>query len=226
MNLNFDDLDLLVEKVVKELREELASAGTLERQLQSQTAGNIKDRGIKISPKQKNKESDGEVEEAEEEEIKVKVDKAGIDIEEEEYNKADVKWQRELPDVLKPQSIAKSLNVLRSGKSLKDKEVFARFQQYWDGLSAAEKVALKGFMDGLVQVIVGDVSGSEAQDPSEAPYNVEMSADPKQETPEEPAITRRAVPTRDDRPAGEDVPIVVGESANKDAVLRIMRKLR
>tara|TARA_Y100000310_G_scaffold343728_1_gene452737 strand:- start:169 stop:858 length:690 start_codon:yes stop_codon:yes gene_type:complete len=228
MSINFDDIDNLIEKAINQIIRENFSLDSArhEKSAQDQLAAAIADRGIKAPPEkkqtsdEKDKEEDEEIEEVEEEEIKIK---SGGEVKVTDYNKATVKKERELPETLKAKSIAKTLNVLRSGKSLKDKEVFARFQIYFDALSGAEKIALKGFLDGISQVIVGDETGMKAQDPSEPPYNVRMEAEPDQEREEvvKTSIKQKVLaPSKD-----EDTPIVVGESADKSAIFNFLRNL-
>ena len=228
MSINFDDIDSLIEKAINQIIRENFSLDSArhEKSVQDQLATAIADRGIKAPPAkkqtsdEKDKEDDEEIEEVEEEEIEVK---PSGEVKVTDYNKATVKKERELPETLKAKSIAKTLNVLRSGKSLKDKEVFARFQIYFDALSGAEKIALKGFLDGISQVIVGDKAGMEAQDPSEPPYNVSMEAQPDQGDEEvvKTSIKQKVLsPSKD-----EDTPIVVGEAADKSVIFNFLRNL-
>lgn len=117
-----------------------------------------------------------------------------------------VKLQK-LPSAMEPEDIARVLNIIRAGKSLKDGEVRERFDIWWDLLSGSEKIALKAFLDGIAQIITGDVTADQASKPSMKPYNVEMSSAPKQSVRKsEKSDSSEEV---DDDP--DQSPIVVGE---------------
>lgn len=139
-------------------------------------------------------------------------------------DKPDIVVPDKLPDVLEPESIIKSINVIRSGNSLKDKDVLSRFSAYFDQLNSSEKIALKSFMDGLAQVIAGDTPGDKAKDPSSPPYNVDMTNKSDQRTDAE-TIKKNSgsLPKKSQAP---DAPIVVGESANKLWVKNVFKKNR
>jgi hypothetical protein len=67
------------------------------------------------------------------------------------------------------------LNVIRSGKSLKDAEVKADLQAYFDRLDDVEKEALYTFLDSIGKVMIDVISGTQALDPSDAEVDIEMS---------------------------------------------------
>ena len=75
---------------------------------------------------------------------------------------------------VEPKDIIERLNSIRSGKSFKDEKVAGAMEEYIGSLSKAEKVALLAFLKGIAQIVTGDVMGSEAEDPAEAPSDVKM----------------------------------------------------
>jgi hypothetical protein len=58
------------------------------------------------------------------------------------------------------------LNIIRSGKSLKDADVKGDLQEYIDRLEPVEKEALYIFLDSIGKIMLDEVSGSEAEEPS------------------------------------------------------------
>ena len=171
-----------------------------EQTKQEKASEEIKDLNLRANKKAKSTDE----EEVEEEEVEVKTKVEPKD------EKPEVVVPDKLPDVLEPESIIKSINVIRSGNSLKDPGVQARFGTYFDKLAPPEKIALKGFLDGLAQVIAGDVPGEDATSPEKPPYNVSMEDNAVQKTRKD--IIKPSIPGSSNEP---DAPIVVGESANK-----------
>ena len=106
------------------------------------------------------------------------------------------------------EDITKILNIIRAGKSLKDPEVQERFTIWFDLLSPPEKIALKGFLDGIAQIIAGDVEAEEASKPSSKPYNVDMGSTPKPSR-RRPDTKKDGIPQQPEN--NSDAPIVVGE---------------
>lgn len=58
------------------------------------------------------------------------------------------------------------LNVIRSGKSLKDSDVKGDLQEYVDRLEDVEKEALYIFLDSIGKIMLDEISGTEAEEPS------------------------------------------------------------
>lgn len=95
------------------------------------------------------------------------------------------------------QSIAKNINLLRGGKSIKDKSVRKNLKAYIDKLSSIEKKEVLIYLNSLAQVMAGVKPGSEAQDPghgettqaSEKPKKKDKLETPKQPTePDTPGV--------------------------------------
>lgn len=57
------------------------------------------------------------------------------------------------------------LNIIRSGRSLRDRDVHARMVEYFDALDDAEKLALHTFLEGIAEILTGDTSGDDAHEP-------------------------------------------------------------
>ena len=237
MRISDSEFDSIIKRAVRSvLREQLEES---ESDIQDQFADQIKMRGVKAPPEKKSdKDSDDkDTDEAEDEEGEDKdkedkkaekkpEDKPKSDKKPDDKSKPQIKIDLVLPDSIKPEDIQKKLNLLRAGKSLKDEDTKKRFDTYFASLSAPQKVALQGFLDGLTQVILGDTPGPDAKNPSDSPYNVKMDADPEQESENEPAPKKSTPkkPTGSATPSGSDTPIVVGESANKLEYMRLVRK--
>lgn len=79
------------------------------------------------------------------------------------------------------EDVVEKLNVIRSGRSLKDEEVLAAMQKYLDDLETAEKTALFSFLKGISQVMTAGVEGDKAFEPSESPAKVKMDKKPSQQ---------------------------------------------
>jgi len=59
------------------------------------------------------------------------------------------------------------LNVIRSGKSLKDADVKGDLQAYVERLEGVEKEALYIFLDSIGKIMIDEVDGSNAEDPGD-----------------------------------------------------------
>lgn len=175
-----------------------------ELQLQLKTSKSIKSDKRSLAAADGDKkveEAEDEVEEVEEE-TETKTSKGGGDM-----SRRKVRIPSELPAAITPDMIITGIDSLRSARSLKDPAVREDFEEYFDGLTPSEKVALLAFINGLAETLIGG-AGVSSQDPSEEPYNVEMAAQPDQGTrlskANEPLETKKSPEER------EDTPIVVG----------------
>ena len=181
-----------------------------------------------------------EVEEAEDDEEADKESKKDEPVKASKKSKEDAKEEIEVdveemePQVLSPEEmeeleiedVVDQLNKLRSGKSLKDESVRKQLSDYYDNLAAAEKKALFSYLQGLSQIMVGGVEGAEAPDP--ATYKIKTGG---AEIQVKQKVKRVPAPGVKKRPgvaiaAGEETPIVVGESANKSRERHRLRELR
>jgi len=74
-------------------------------------------------------------------------------------------------------SVADSIKTLRSGRSVDDREIKAQMRAYFDRLDAPERQALQAFMGAFAKILTSNVTGADAQDPSDPPLNIAMSGD-------------------------------------------------
>jgi len=123
--------------------------------------------------------------------------------------------------------IVNMLNMLRSGKSTKDKEVQKDLADYFEGLDAGEKQALYIMMSGLTQIMTADVPGDEAPDPTSVGIKIQAKKKDRDAEVSQPAQKAAAAadpkkdsgapsakPSKDD----SDLPIQIGEVADKSKV--------
>lgn len=123
------------------------------------------------------------------------------------------------------------LNVMRSGKSLKDENIATEMQHYFDDLSSPERLTLLSLLTGLAEVITGGVSGEEAKDPEDAGVHTD-APEGKKHAPE---VRHKEAPKQQSQTpqvkkqggGGEDVtpPIRVGGAQNTESIRRKMRTL-
>jgi len=206
---NQDQLERFLTRVVQEAISD--TPGMPERHRQTQLADEL--RGLKNSDKKE------DVDEADEEEAEVAVEKG-----EEEVEMAATIKKPSAQKVAKASlnDIIKTLNVMRSGRSLKDPEVRNSIKSYVDQLTSGEQQSLYAFLSGLAEMMVGGASGKEATDPAQA--GVKTKATEKGD--EEEVEVKMTTTTKVDKPAGEATPIVVGECADSSKELRRIQELR
>ena len=122
-----------------------------------------------------------------------------------------------VPDI-NANKIADKINELRSGKSLKEKETMAALKTYFEKLNGPERIALYAFLSGLTKVL-GDGTG-DVKTPHSKPYSIDMEQEqPQRSDPvdKKPEGTKQASSSEK-----SETPIVVGESANKRSILRVL----
>jgi hypothetical protein len=118
---------------------------------------------------------------------------------------------------VKASEVVSLFNRMRSGKSLKDKEVRKNFQAYFDSLSGSERLALFSFSKAVADIISGSADEKEAADQEQPEdFGVEVT---KSDDKEKKKKTKKV--KKDD-----SSPIVVGEAANKSRELGILRDLK
>lgn len=79
------------------------------------------------------------------------------------------------------EDIVDKLNLIRSGKSLKDEQIASKMDEYIQSLTKPERVALLAFLKGLSQVITADIPADNATEPSDAGPNINMEKDKGQQ---------------------------------------------
>ena len=70
--------------------------------------------------------------------------------------------------------IVEKLNSIRSGKSFKDSAVSKAIDDYVAKLKKPERVALMSFLQGISQIVTGEVPGQAAVAPESQPADVDM----------------------------------------------------
>lgn len=70
--------------------------------------------------------------------------------------------------------IVEKLNSIRSGKSFKDSAVSQAIDDYVAKLKKPERVALMSFLQGISQIVTGEVPGQAATAPTAQPADVDM----------------------------------------------------
>jgi len=114
--------------------------------------------------------------------------------------------------------VVDKINALRGGKSLDDPDVKKSFQQYYDSLSVPEKQSLVLFLTGISRILSGKEAGAEAIDPSDAGLRVKKVQDK--------SIEKSDGRTKGSKQGTEDNPIVVGESASKAQIMKVLKAYR
>ena len=72
-------------------------------------------------------------------------------------------------------SVIKDINNLRSGRSTKDKEIKDELLGYYDKLDEGERKILHLFLRELSNILKGALAAVDAIDPSDPPYNAEIT---------------------------------------------------
>jgi hypothetical protein len=118
--------------------------------------------------------------------------------------------------------IITKLNVMRSGKSLKDNDVKVALGDYFDSLSSGERQSLYVFLSGLSQIMSSGVSGKAAPDPGEV--GIKVSAPDAEAKPASNDIPTQAKSTKSPSQSS-DTPIVVGEAVSRKDLLKKVKTL-
>lgn len=127
--------------------------------------------------------------------------------------------------------IRDKLNTIRSGRSLRDKDIRAELKNYIMRLDPDERIALHAFLDGIGQILTAGLSAKDVKEPSEDPYDIKMSRytkGTKDEDEEEPkGAVRRPVIRSKQRRSIEDTtaPIKVGQKQTTETIRRKIRDL-
>jgi hypothetical protein len=172
------------------------AANDMEIKLQKNTAGEIKK--DKRSLRAADNETRVEEAEGDEEDEESKPDDSGGDM-----SKRPVITPDKLPATITVDMVINGIDAIRSARSLKKPDVREEFEEYFNGLSADEKVGLLAIVYGIAETLIGDSPGR-GLDPSDEPYNVQMSSDPEQSRDATKAVAPSA------KGDSDDTPIVVG----------------
>ena len=116
----------------------------------------------------------------------------------------------DVPDLTKKEissvttaDIVKAINLIRAGKSVKEKDVQAQIRAYMQGLTKGERQSMYTFLLALANILVAGQSGKDEKDPQE--LGIRIKATKIEKSPEKVG----------DEEGTEASPITVGESANK-----------
>lgn len=130
--------------------------------------------------------------------------------------------------------VVDQLNRVRSGHSLKDRDIRAEMEKYFEGLSKAEQIALYSYLQGLSDILVARGAGEAVTDPSDPPWLVQMKSKRAREKEAQQGTGRRVV--RNDAPvtpkrqaaSGEDIspPIRVGEQVNPELRSKLRKLMK
>lgn len=172
-----------------------------------------------------------EEEEEEESSVDMVIDPSGeqsVEMSSEEEVTVDTPPQ-ESPDIqdVSLDSINKKIKIMRSGLSVDDTSVQDPMRTYFDLLSDAERKALYAFLNAIASMMTGASGGEDASDPSDPPYNVQMSTsdteefEPEEEEEEVVVSSSEEVEEESD----EDVPIRVGSVQAKGSISEIRKKV-
>ena len=204
------DIDELINESLRgllfEVAEDESSANMKEKLKQQEKMKKSKDRKSRMKGGKEDAGDEGE-------ESAVKVDKP-------------VKIKHEKVPEVNAQSIADKINALRAGKSLKDKETMNALKAYFEKLNGPERIALFAFLSGLAKVL-GDLTG-DVKTPHSKPFSIDM-AKGENNTPGAKGKDVKAQPkgTKEiSKTSGSETPIVVGESADKRAILNVIKRNR
>lgn len=230
-------LDALVKSIAsKVIKETLAPMqGEAEEDRQDAMAAELS--ALKKSPRSLKSEEE-DLDEAEDEEkseektSNLVSKKIATGKEEPKQPKAVIPDPTEIKDVTFAQ-VVNMMNMMRSGKSAKDPETKKKLGAYFKGLNPGERQALFVLMSGLTQILAAGVDGSEAPDPSQVGIEIKpkpaskdtVSREKQKSAPKTPGAPASVGKTFDSEP-DEDLPIIVGEAADKSRILQRISRLR
>lgn len=128
-------------------------------------------------------------------------------------------------------SVVKSINTLRAGRSTKDKEIKTELSSYYDRLSEDERKILHIFLRQLASILQGAIDGEDAIDPSDPPLNakIQFGDSERKEKSSSASLEKPAARPATKRSAGggEDSspPIRVGESQDLNEIRKRVKNL-
>jgi len=138
-------------------------------------------------------------------------------------------------------SLIAAIKQMRSGLSVDDTAVQNPLRSYFDFLSEPERKALYAFLDALSGIMTQKSTAEDAPDPSEPPYNVQMSSGGEDTTADsletEPDIddtndkgfsdfSQDEEEEDDEEEESGEVPIAVGTPQKKQSIAEIRRKVQ
>jgi|6_EtaG_2_1085325.scaffolds.fasta_scaffold13361_3 hypothetical protein len=230
-----DDLEIflkiLAEESVKEAREEIkAISSDPAQQALSKSQQNRSIKNLKPIQEVEEEEADEEAQDQDIEEPAVEddepADQADVEAETEKKKDADtVKSDIEVS----LDSITDTIKMLRSGRSVDDSQVKSQMRRYYDRLSEPERKVLLTFMRSFAGILTGQMTGSDASDPSEPPLNMKISSGDSESQSSHRASDQTQSQVRPSKISGgsEDTspPIKVGSSQKMSEIRQKVKEL-
>ena len=115
-------------------------------------------------------------------------------------------------------TIRDAINNIRSGSSLKSKEIKQNLEQYVERLDAEEKEVLFTYLKSLANIMHNEVTGGEAQDPSDPPVSLSVGQSEEEQEDEEPAKKKAS-------PEDTSPPIKVGVNQKTESIRKKVLEL-
>jgi len=128
--------------------------------------------------------------------------------------------------------INKKIKIMRSGLSVDDTSVQQPMGAYFELLSDAERKAALAFLNAFASIMTGAATGENAADPSDPPYNVQMSTTGEEEELDievdttSGGVAGDTMGTQEEEEEEESgMPIRVGGVQVKESISEIRRKV-
>tara|TARA_B100002019_G_C21274065_1_gene604125 strand:+ start:2964 stop:3596 length:633 start_codon:yes stop_codon:yes gene_type:complete len=149
-------------------------------------------------------------------------DKTGTAVDEDEDTAGLINKKsssEETPDVDLP-AIIDLIGSIRSGRSLKDKDVLKDFKIYFKRLNGNERLALYAFLTGISKIMLAPESEDleKVKKPSSDPYSVQMDREIEKKKSDSDS--------KSSSKKSDDTPIMIGEAQDKTDILRKLRVYR
>ena len=124
-------------------------------------------------------------------------------------------------------SVIKDINTLRAGRSTKDKEIKEELLGYYDRLDEDERKVLHLFLSEISKILQGALEAADAKDPSDPPFNFDISSGEDSEEGDTTAEEEGADEDSPEDTSGEDTspPIKVNERQELNEIRRKVRRL-
>ena len=155
----------------------------------------------------------------------------------EEEKESDTEQQEEEVEEIDPEtlgvsfdSVVKDINTLRSGRSTKDKEIKEELLGYYDKLDEDERKILHLFLSEISKILQGALDAADAQDPSDPPFNADISFGGEEDKGEESKSSDTAATkqqSQSSETSGEDTspPIKVNERQDLREIRKRVQRL-
>ena len=115
-------------------------------------------------------------------------------------------------------TIRDAINNIRSGSSLKSTEVKQNLEQYVGRLDGGEREVLHTYLRALAEIMHNEVTGGDAQDPSDPP--VSLSVRQSEDEPDDEKAIKKKTSPEDTSP-----PIKVGTKQKTESIRRKVLEL-